>query len=892
MPGNQSPAPALSAPPVPPKGSNLVRSKSLRLSSSRPKPEPGTSTLTRHGSIRVPRIQATTTKPPFTTFKKPALKPKPSFCSSRSSDNFENNVKSRSTMDLDKKSSFVTSKCVDGLVSNNGSDSHPMQSESPTSLHSDKSHSQDTSSWCAPDLVSHLRRLTEEHEKLQVEHARLRMQLLEIMSYCPVSNLRRDQQHLSQSDSHLASIPENSQDSSTPVEDQSQAQAQEILVQNYRKEVLQLQEENRKLQRKYWEQVLNSELVEDESCNGASQQIVDLIDKLDAKEKELLDATGKVQELDNHLAGTNLELQQCHDALQDQQRMLDETITQRDEMSKQLREYRRALSEAKETIDFMQIERATIAESFQETEQSLQLTKAEMVREQNKSNELMDRARKLYAKVKDKNLQVQLLRAELDRTQGSCRDMLLSQGAELTMLSMHMSQMSMTVHSMLTSAAEFAATELSLQKEMLEEVMADLDSEGEKSDSSPKENGLLKSDSLIPHSLESSQVNSLSNDKYSDTHKSLPDIFSCEPISPLHSSASSENERPPSLVQSMVRAFEQTAKSPDPKSLKPLPLKSSEQNSDSVKSSIENLSSINGDLSHISSPSKDSSPVVHSLFKPVGMATAFRPVRQQSLESDIPLLESVPFKEEKRNSLEAQLTQLDCLIKKVGKVIELTQEKFSDKLKSLSEEKGSIQEEVRSCKNKQYQLQTELNYNSFLVEKANGKTEELVAQLEKAKANFAEEKEALMQKNLSLTEEIKCLEAVNTEQANQIKEDINKMIETAVASPTSEFLSNAQSICDKLSLKQEIAKLKAVISQKEIVLQKLAQKFTRTTTSLEDNLKTAEKEIQVLDRVIKKVFTALEANSDLVEKHEALKNLHTLVSGNCTLSTINSNSDK
>lgn len=65
------------------------------------------------------------------------------------------------------------------------------------------------------------------------------------------------------------------------------------------------------------------------------------------------------------------------------------------------------------------------------------------------------------------SLQVQLLRAELDRTQGSCRDMLLSQGAELTMMSMHLSQMSMTAHSMLTAAADFAASELSLQKEVI-----------------------------------------------------------------------------------------------------------------------------------------------------------------------------------------------------------------------------------------------------------------------------------------------------------------------------------------------------------------------------------------------------------------------------------------
>lgn len=82
--------------------------------------------------------------------------------------------------------------------------------------------------------------------------------------------------------------------------------------------------------------------------------------------------------------------------------MLDATIMQRDELSKQLSEYQRYLDEARETIDFMQIERTTLAETYQETEQSLQMTKAEMIREQNKSNELMDRARKLYAKVKDK----------------------------------------------------------------------------------------------------------------------------------------------------------------------------------------------------------------------------------------------------------------------------------------------------------------------------------------------------------------------------------------------------------------------------------------------------------------------------------------------------------
>lgn len=35
----------------------------------------------------------------------------------------------------------------------------------------------------------------------------------------------------------------------------------------------------------FYFQILNSELIVDEPCNGASQQVVDLIDRLDDKEK-------------------------------------------------------------------------------------------------------------------------------------------------------------------------------------------------------------------------------------------------------------------------------------------------------------------------------------------------------------------------------------------------------------------------------------------------------------------------------------------------------------------------------------------------------------------------------------------------------------------------------
>lgn len=168
MPGNSN-----AQPPTAPK-SSLVRSKSLRLTTSRPKLEhSGTSTLTRHGSIRGPKTQNSTlpsSKPPISVFKKPALKPKPSFSSSKSNDQIENSSKVNSNIEEDSRKSNTNSpvKHSDGKGIQ-ASDSHLTPSESPTSLHSDKSHSQDANSWCNTDLISHLKRLTEEHEKLQVK---------------------------------------------------------------------------------------------------------------------------------------------------------------------------------------------------------------------------------------------------------------------------------------------------------------------------------------------------------------------------------------------------------------------------------------------------------------------------------------------------------------------------------------------------------------------------------------------------------------------------------------------------------------------------------------------------------------------------------------------------
>ncbi|KFM67450.1 hypothetical protein X975_22496, partial [Stegodyphus mimosarum] len=184
------------------------------------------------------------------------------------------------------------------------------------------------------------------------------------------------------------------------------------------------------------------------------------------------------------------------------------------------------------------------------------------------------------------------------------------------------------------------------------------------------------------------------------------------------------------------------------------------------------------------------------------MATAFRPVRQQSVESDIPFSDHLNYEEEKKISLEIQLNQIDSLVKKIGRVIELMQGKFLSKMRVLNDEKIALQEELSTYKHKQCQLQAELNIKNDSIKNAKEQTEELLTQLQQVKNSHSEEKEKILQKNIELTEKISCLEAVNAEQTEQIKNEVQRMMSILVAEPNSEFLSNAQAICDKLNLKQ------------------------------------------------------------------------------------------
>lgn len=72
------------------------------------------------------------------------------------------------------------------------------------------------------------------------------------------------------------------------------------------------------------------------------------------------------------------------------------------------------------------------------------------------------------------------------------------------------------------------------------------------------------------------------------------------------------------------------------------------------------------------------------------------------------------------------LTQVDCIHYQLNKIL------FN---------RNVLQEKLTSAKNKQYQLQTELNIKNFEIEKANEKVEETLGELNKAQRDHAEDKE-------------------------------------------------------------------------------------------------------------------------------------------------------
>ncbi len=111
----------------------------------------------------------------------------------------------------------------------------------------------------AQNYLNHLRKLTEEHERLQIEYSRVRLQLIETTATIATNKGLNISQE----------IPQNVE---------NELQKERSLAKSYKSEVIRLQEELKRLQRKYWDNIIYRKVFNNSNNNimSANGSDVDL----------------------------------------------------------------------------------------------------------------------------------------------------------------------------------------------------------------------------------------------------------------------------------------------------------------------------------------------------------------------------------------------------------------------------------------------------------------------------------------------------------------------------------------------------------------------------------------------------------------------------------------
>ncbi|XP_076346150.1 uncharacterized protein LOC143244763 [Tachypleus tridentatus] len=900
--------------------SPFSRSKSLRLPLRKNQTE-NSSSVTRHGSIQLPKSAslsntvaisnnqgaAASSKrlKPLSVFCKPVPPPKPKLNNvSGNKSVYNGNMSTRSTKmastravsaeDLRKQVNKILVKDVEENIMNTSTCSLPAGSSDtcststvsrdlPNSVQSEqiKSSRHDLSPYArdTKDLKQHLRRLAEEHEKLQMEYARLRVQHIELATAQTLGSpsLRKDFTSFS-SPGYPSDFRSKQEICDQERRLREQLKQQENLITGYRDEVLRLQGEACHFQKKYWEQVMSCDASEVELEN-ASQQIIYLIEKLENKQKELNQTNIKIQQAEEQLSSCNRELQQCRDAIDDYHSQLEGSEAQNALLHWKVKDLEGDVAEGRDSLEFLQVERSTLTETIQELENSLQLAQDKMEQDKAHISQLMDRCRRLYAKIQDKSLQNQVLQAQIDATEGRARDLLLSQGAELSTTAVALTQLGYHAHSVLNLMTEYAGKDLGLNQEVLDEIISD----PEDIDSDPA----VKYPERTINKLEKS-----SGLRGGDSTKNDSNI----PSDPL------QKLQPVSFVQAVIQAFEGTKSGSDDhssisssKETSPkLDRKTYQMKADVFSHQEEGTTKLlNGESDQIFEEPllpKDSevldSKVPGSAFRPVGLATPFRPNSMKpqvtnlyKLQEDENFEECSANKQLHSSSLESMVKKVSQLFQKMTRVTELIHEKYKTELASLSKQNKILKEKVQLLEEKENQLQKEVEAKDDILEQTTAKLGEISEQ-QKMELEFHQKELDRLQKQVEqLWEKNCCLEAVNAEQSRQIKEEIKKTVETAPQQIGIGYMVNALTICDKLALKQEIAHLKKALETKEELLHSMVEKFARNKNVWEENCQKAEMEVQMLDDVIYQCVDTLQSIPEVVNSCESLRKLMALLNG-------------
>lgn len=742
-------------------------------------------------------------------------------------------------------------------------------------------------------MKEHFARLVQEHDRLQVKYGRLRAHLVE-------RECRKEQQQPGPK-GPLAPIPEDEADS--PDGELPPCVRDSPLLMGLHLEAQRLQQELRRAQRAYWDLVLGSDCGDD-----SAEVVVDLLSQLEKRDTELSRVRGRCERLSEALAQSEREVAACRDALHDYQLQMEAQRATHEAQRSRVHDLQVQLGEAREGCEFLQAERATLAEAQLESEAEMRRLRGLLEAALETSRILYQRCAKLFAKCQQKSVRLSQLESQLE-CQRPIAEATASSGQALA-------QLSAKLQAFLKTSVLFAASHLQLDSEVLDEIMDDLEGSGDEHPPAPAVPPPSK-DRLAP--LDVSFANG----------DSEPDSSYGTPVDELPPSTSAEHS---SLVHAILQAAagsQLLARSED------LPINGESEVHDKlaerrnlcvVERTLVDCNGVSGEgrlggqvppagsIAEEAGLQSARSPAVSHTngFRVDDGAVIFRPNQclatslpsgvsgssenglggqgpsdedaAQSSVSGKPVGTVPPFRTVAATDSkppagaggagvgghERAVAELASLSGKLVRIHSLMQARVQERLRTDHEQIEELKQNLDTVCRQKAQCGLEAGELRRQRDQACEHAQRLEQQMASLQDSHAREVELLFQQMGDLKEKNRCLSAVNQEQGRQLQEELSKR----------GFSSEADAICAKLQLRQELEQLREELLLKDEQLRALAAKFGRFRKAYEDNYQRATDDIDKLDTMLERVIETLEAEPEAVSSCPALRQLlHNLRGG-------------
>ncbi|KAH7955903.1 hypothetical protein HPB52_004877 [Rhipicephalus sanguineus] len=285
-------------------------------------------------------------------------------------------------------------------------------------------------------------------------------------------------------------------------------------------EAQRLQQELRRAQRAYWDLVLGSDCGDD-----SAEVVVDLLSQLEKRDTELSRARGRCERLSEALAQSEREVAACRDALHDYQLQMEAQRATHEAQRSRVHDLQVQLGEAREGCEFLQAERATLAEAQLESEAEMRRLRGLLEAALETSRILYQRCAKLFAKCQQKSVRLSQLESQLE-CQRPIAEATASSGQALA-------QLSAKLQAFLKTSVLFAASHLQLDSEVLDEIMDDLEGSGDEHPPAPAVPPPSK-DRLAPLDVSFANGDSEPDSSYGTPVDELPPSTSAEHSSLVH----------------------------------------------------------------------------------------------------------------------------------------------------------------------------------------------------------------------------------------------------------------------------------------------------------------------------------------------------------------------